>query len=474
MRLGRVLRTIGATVMLALTMPLAHATCGGGGGGGLGGMPVGQPPQAYRVPWQVLSAGAVPPAAPLVLYWFPTSRDEAERSSLLGSRALTLWASQCVALTLVPSDNGAVIARYELAGALPAAVLASSDGVEIARAGANGKLKLGDVEGLVRDELKRREAGLDEELDRGAELEKLGQSTEALEHYRGVWQERCLFPSLGKKAAKALKRLGQPPADEQSLLEGPRPDTSEATAGRMVTWMNEGLSAERAGHYGEAAALYEKAHALDSADPVPLRFLGELERHHTGRWDRATAIFEALLAMPADPLSRAVALHGLGKMTIHAGALARGVALIEQSVATYPLALAYRNLAVYWNSEGDLTKAQGYVDRALAIDPDEPYNLVFAAVFMAESGHTDEALKVAAGHEGLLAASYNLAAIHALSGQREKALELLARHFHAYERFDAVRAHEMKEAREDAVFATLHDDPSFVALTAGAARASPR
>jgi len=55
----------------------------------------------------------------------------------------------------------------------------------------------------------------------------------------------------------------------------------------------------------------------------------------------------------------------------------------SSSVVEFPLPLAYRNLAVYWNSEGDLTKGNEYTKKALALDPKDPYNLVFAAVFMA-------------------------------------------------------------------------------------------
>ena len=172
--------------------------------------------------------------------------------------------------------------------------------------------------------------------------------------------------------------------------------------------------------------------------------------------------------MPADPISRAVALHGLGKMTIHAGDFARGLALIEQSVATYPLPLAYRNLAVYWNSEGQVEKAQRLAEKALALDPDDPYTQIFVAAFIAEDGRREEALRIAHAHEDLLAASYNLAAIHSLLGHRQEALALLRRHFYDYERFDAVRAKEMKEAREDIVFTALKDDPEFIAMTAKA------
>jgi tetratricopeptide (TPR) repeat protein len=169
--------------------------------------------------------------------------------------------------------------------------------------------------------------------------------------------------------------------------------------------------------------------------------------------------------MPADPLSRAVALHGLGKITIHEGQFKQGLHLMEDSVTEYPLALAYRNLAVYWNSEGDLVQGNAYTQKALALDPKDPYNLVFAAVFMAASGHAAEALKVARANVGLLPASYNLAAIYAQNGQRDQALAFLKRHFYQYERYQAVRSKEMMEARVDAVFNSLRQDSAFLSLT---------
>jgi tetratricopeptide (TPR) repeat protein len=155
-------------------------------------------------------------------------------------------------------------------------------------------------------------------------------------------------------------------------------------------------------------------------------------------------------------------------MTIHEGDFKKGLGLMEASVKEFPLALAYRNLAVYWNSEGNKAKADEYTRQALALDPHDPFNLIFAAAFMAGNGHADEALKIAKENEALLCASYNLAAIYAQIGQKDKALALLKRHFFEYERYQSVRSKEMMEARVDAVFASLYQDPQFVALTAGA------
>jgi tetratricopeptide (TPR) repeat protein len=234
----------------------------------------------------------------------------------------------------------------------------------------------------------------------------------------------------------------------------------------MVALMGDGLAAEELGRIAEAQQAYERARDIDPGDPVPLRFLGELHRHHTGDWTQARAIFRSLLERPVDPITRAVALHGLGKMTIHAGEFAAGLDLFERSLAAYPLALTYRNLAVYWASEKQPAKAFGYVEKALALAPDDPYNLIFAATQYVALGRPAEAEAVAKRYENRLSASYNLAAIHAQLGHREQALDLLRRHFYVYEQFDAVRRMEMQEARDDIVFARYHQDPAFVELTA--------
>src|SRR5260370_39899503 len=121
---------------------------------------------------------------------------------------------------------------------------------------------------------------------------------------------------------------------------------------------------------------------MGAGDTTRLGYLVEYYRRNIGDWNKARSMFEAILNMPADPLSRSVALHGLGKMTIHDGELKKGLALMERAVEEFPLALAYRNLAVYWNSEGDPFKRYAYTQQALALDPKDPYHLVFAAVFM--------------------------------------------------------------------------------------------
>jgi tetratricopeptide (TPR) repeat protein len=420
-------------------------------------------PTIYNVPWRVRTPKDAP-AAGLVLYWFPATTEEVQKSSLRESRVLTLYAAQCVSMELADYREGA---GRKLVGDSkpPLAVLATPDGAVVGKVeNAGGTLKVGPVEKLVETEMKKREGALDASLKEGKDKLKAGDNQSAVKLFGTVAAEKCMFPKKAKEATSELKKLGV-----AGIAAVPAAPIFEPRASaRIVRTMRAGLRAELAARYTEAARLYDLAHRLDPADPVPLRFLGEVYRHHTGEWERARATFDALLSMPADPISRAVALHGLGKMTIHEGEFKKGLSLMERAVEAYPLALAYRNLAVYWNSEGDAAKTADYVRQALAVEPKDPYNLVFAAVFMSASGRGAEALKIARANRSLMPASYNLAAIYAQAGRREEALALLRRHFFEYERYRSVRAKEMMEARVDAVFDSIREDRAFIALTDGA------
>ena len=427
-----------------------------GGGGGV------QQQQVYYVPWKMAQPTDPSAASGLVLYWFPSSQNELQNSSLRVSRPLSVYATQCIAME-VADPTSAFRTKFAAEDTLPVAVLATSEGSIVGKLeNKKGRLNVEDVEKLLGAEMKKREDALDNQLRAAKETAK-SDKDKAIPLYRSVVEQKCMFPKKAKEAAKELKKLG---VEVGEIPDAPISDPRKSAL--IENTMQSGLTAELNEKYPEAISFYQKAHEMDPADPTPLRYLGEAYRHYTGEWDKARSVFDSILAMQSDPMSRAVALHGLGKMTIHEGDFAKGLALMERSVQTYPLALAYRNLAVYWNSEGDQAKADGYIKRALALDPHDAYNLVFAAAFMAGNGKGDEALKIARENEALLPASYNLAAIYAQTGNRDKALSLLKRHFFEYERFQAVRSEEMMEARVDAVFLSLRQDPGFVSLTSGA------
>lgn len=461
-------RALAAVLMVLFSLSPAWATCGGGGGGGTGGVgggarSEGPEPTVYKVPWKLWEARTAPSKG-LILYWFPATQTEIDKSSLRASRILTLYAAQCVTMAIADSKQPEL---QPIIGdsVVPVAVLASTDGKPIQKVeNTGGKLKVEQVEKLVEGEMKQRETALDTSLKGAKEKVKAGDNDGAIALLKPVAEEKCLFPKKAKDAAKELKKLG---VEEVGSIPA-APILDRVQGERIEAVMRRGLIAEIAEKYATAERLYKKAHLMDPADPTPLRYLGELYRHHTGEWDKARATFDTILNMPADAVARAVALHGLGKMTIHDGEFKKGLSLMEKSVEEYPLALAYRNLAVYWNSEGDLEQGNAYTQKALALDPKDPYNLVFAAVFMAAAGRGEEALKIARENRNLLPASYNLAAIYAQTGNRRQALALLHRHFFRYERYQAVRAKEMMEARVDAVFDSLRQDSAFLALTSGA------
>ena len=429
------------------------------GGGQMGQMPQ---PRAYLVPWRVLTAAQPMPSAPLTLLWFLGSKEDVD---LRDSRSLTTYSSQCVSTMAVRPDDAELIDKYQLTGKVPAALLLGEDGKVVAHVdGESGHLKLSKVENMVRDAITEIEKTLEAQLDDARKRADGGDKDGAIAAYTKVWDQRCIAPKKARAAQKGLKKLGVEVKDASLRTSDPIL-TAEMNA-RMMKAMQAALDAELAADYEKATKLYRAAAQLDPADPVPARFLGEHYRHNTGNWTLAKETFRRLLTMQPDPLSRAVALHGLGKMTIHMGDSAKGLALFEESVAVFPLPLTYRNLAVYWNSERVRDKADAYVKKALELDPSDSYNLIFAATYLADSGRGEEALKIANENEHVLSASYNLAAIHALLGNKGKAMELLKRHFYVYERYDDVRAMEMWEARVDYVFASMKDDPEFIKLTA--------
>ena len=459
-------RSILVPLLVAALVPTppAAATCGGGGGGGLGGISDGDAADrpVYRVPWKYVEQGV--PEGDLKLLWMPASAVEARGSSLLESRYLTLAAGQCVGFGLLPPDNPV---RTALAPQGSTVVLVGRDGAELARfAAESGEAKPAAVEKLLKGELDRRKEQLEAKLDEGERKAKTGDADGAAALLGEVYAERCLFAGLGQKAAKELKKLGRPveAGDDEAAL----PNLSPEVGKEIEAEIRAGLDAERRLALDEARIRYENAARLDPADPVALRYLGEYHRHHSGDWNESKRIFQRILALPSDSISRAVALHGLGKMTIHGGAFAEGLALITASTDEWPLALAYRNLAVYWFSERKFETAKGFMEKAVALAPEDPYNRIFAAVYLVGMGRPDEARRIARENEALLEASYNLAAVWAQLGEKEKAIEMLARHFYQYERFEAVRVREMREARDDFAFASLFEDETFVELTKGA------
>src|SRR5271169_2333348 len=202
---------LSALLMVLLLLPAPDwATCGGGGGGGTGGMRApgmgGEQQQVYQVPWKLVKPEDAPVASGLVLYWFPSSVEEFQKSSLRNSRSLSLYASQCV--TMGVADAGTSLGQKFLSGdKLPVVVLAKADGTVINKIqNDNGFLKVDRVEKLVESEMKQREEAVKNDLKAAKEKAKSGDKEGAIPLYKAVLVEKCLFPGKAKDAAKELKK----------------------------------------------------------------------------------------------------------------------------------------------------------------------------------------------------------------------------------------------------------------------------
>ena len=473
--LPRPYQTVAALLSVLIVSQSVLATCGGGGGGGFGGAAGGEP-EVYKVAWKLLAASQDLPKLhedALLVLWFPPSPEEFKKSKLHSARGLALGGSRCVMDVVVDPRNREMYQKYNLKAGQEAVVLISGDGTELNRVmpDKKGRMSSFAADKLLKSELDKRQKSLATVL-KAAEEKAKKKDLSAEEELQKIWVFRCYYPNLGKRAAKALKRIGIKVG--QAELESLGPDYSadpdvNGEKADVEEILKAGLEAELARDYEKAGGFYRRAVNADPADPTALRFLGEFHRHHSGDWDEARRLFTRILNQPSDSVARAVALHGLGKMTIHAGDHKKGLKMFEESLEAFPLPITYRNLAVYWFSELEHEIALGYVDKAIELEPEDPYNQIFAAVYLAVAGKTEEALQIAKNHQHLLDASYNLAALYAQIGDTRKAMEMLRRHFYEYEKYDAVRAKEMKEAREDYMFAVLQPTPEFIELTALAA-----
>jgi len=169
-----------------------------------------QPPERiWFVPWKVLNPGEAPPAAQLVVYWLPASRDDMRHSELLTSRTLTLFSSQCVAMYVVRPDDFERISKLSANQRAPVVLLLDGDGRELTHIESeSGALRIASVERVVRDEVHAREDEAEKSLDDARAKAEAGEKNAAIGIYRRVYDERCLLPRQARTAQRALRKLG--------------------------------------------------------------------------------------------------------------------------------------------------------------------------------------------------------------------------------------------------------------------------
>jgi hypothetical protein len=169
------------------------------------------------VPWHFLEKGGALLDAPLVLYWLPASEKETESSPLLSSQQFVGDADRCVSFEIVLPEDRVSIEKLGATGRLPAVVLADAKGSVLRRVeGSGGRLAIPSVEKIVRDELGARGEAMYATVTEAKKRVVNGDKQGAIDLYRKLWDERCLFPVAGREAQQSLKTLGvivvEPPA----------------------------------------------------------------------------------------------------------------------------------------------------------------------------------------------------------------------------------------------------------------------
>jgi hypothetical protein len=193
--------------LLALVSPLC-AQSGKGNRRGRSGPGTGNP-EELLVPWKFLQKGADLVKGPVVLYWLPASMEETRRSPLLTAHVFVEATGRCVGLEIVAPDDVGTIEKLGATGKLPIAVLIDRQG-SVIRVVDNlrGVLPASAVEQMLAGELSARDDAVYLQLTEAKRHAMMGEKEKAIDLYKKIWDDRCLYPLLGNEAQHALKDLG--------------------------------------------------------------------------------------------------------------------------------------------------------------------------------------------------------------------------------------------------------------------------
>jgi hypothetical protein len=219
--------------LLALASPLQAQSGRGGGQRARSGPGTGNVDE-HLVPWKFLPTGAETVKGPVVVYWLPASLDEVKRSPLLTSQALLEDSTRCVELDIVVPGDAATIEKLGATGKLPMALIIDKDGRVIRQVNnTRGVLRPQSVEQMVSEELNARDDEVFRQLTEAKKRASAGEKEKAIDLYKKIWDDRCLYPLVGAEAQHALKDFGvivketivPPPADPSLKVTTPTTTT---------------------------------------------------------------------------------------------------------------------------------------------------------------------------------------------------------------------------------------------------------
>jgi hypothetical protein len=186
-------------------------------------------PDEGHVPWKFVTEDVLKQQQPITFYWLPSSLKEAERSPLMLSRPLLMAAGRCVDLEIILPERVAAIEKLGATGKLPTAVIVDRRGNITRRADG---VAVAAIERMLGQELSARDQEMFTRLKEAKADVAAGNNAAAIDLYKMIWDDRCLFPLAGNDAQRALKSLGvtveetpaKPPADPNL-----KPPTSPAS-----------------------------------------------------------------------------------------------------------------------------------------------------------------------------------------------------------------------------------------------------
>jgi hypothetical protein len=232
-----ILRALFCISLMLLTTGQARAQSRRGGGGRRrsSGPDEGSADE-HLAPWKIVGKDAAVEKGSLSLYWLPASQKEMERSEARRSHALIGDSLRCVSLQVVLPENASTIELLGATGKLPTALLVNGQGTVIRRVeNVRGHLPLASVERMVTDELAARDETMYHQMSEARARASAGDKDGAIDLYKTVWNDRCLFPLAGEESQRALKALNVevhevpvPLAADPQLKKAPPPSERPA------------------------------------------------------------------------------------------------------------------------------------------------------------------------------------------------------------------------------------------------------
>ncbi|HEX3580793.1 MAG TPA: hypothetical protein VH087_03460 [Thermoanaerobaculia bacterium] len=178
-------------------------------------------PDIQLVPWKYLQSDTLIHDGPVTLYWLPANQGQVTQSPLLDDKALLSAATRCVGFEIVMPERTTVIQNLGETGKLPAVLILDRQGKTLRKfENPNGELLTKNVELLLSSELDSRDQGMFRSMIAANQEATAGRTKNAIDLYKEIWDDRCLYPLAANDAKKALAELGvnvqEPPKPSQT------------------------------------------------------------------------------------------------------------------------------------------------------------------------------------------------------------------------------------------------------------------